>query len=328
MSKSYQVNFISVVVPVYNEEGCLSELIDRSLAALAGTGKRYELILVDDGSRDASAEIMTRYSAQHPDRVISCILNRNYGQHSAIMAGFSLVRGDFVITIDADLQNPPEEFTRIVAAAEEGNDVVGTVRQQRKDSLLRTIPSKVINFVAQKATGVKMHDYGCMLRGYRRSVVEAMRLCNERSTFIPVLGNSFARHTCEIPVEHAERAVGDSKYSIWKLINLQFNLLTCMTTFPLRLLTYAGIAIAGTGFALSVLIFVMRLFADPSWTVSGIFTLFAVLYIFCGVQLIGIGLLGEYIGRIYNDVRARPQFFIEELLGREADAPDTAKRDG
>ena len=322
--KSYAVNFVSVVVPVYNEEGCLEELISRSLAALEKTGKRYELILVDDGSRDRSVEIMTRATETHPGQVVACILNRNYGQHSAIMAGFSLVRGDLVITIDADLQNPPEEFPRLVEAAEAGNDVVGTVRQNRKDSLLRTLPSKIVNIAAQRATGVKMHDYGCMLRAYRRHVVEAMKLCNERSTFIPVLGNSFARNTCEIPVGHSERAAGESKYSFFKLINLQFNLLTCMTTFPLRLMTYVGSGLAFFGFLLSIYIIIRRLFDSEDWSAQGVFTLFAIQFIICGVLLIGMGLLGEYIGRIYTDVRARPQFFIESVIGRE----DEAEKDG
>ncbi len=315
--KSYAVNFVSVVVPVYNEDGCLEELISRSLAALEKTGKRYELILVDDGSRDRSAEIMTRAAETNPGRVVACILNRNYGQHSAIMAGFSLVRGDLIITIDADLQNPPEEFPRLVEAAEAGNDVVGTVRQNRKDSLLRTLPSKIVNIAAQRATGVKMHDYGCMLRAYRRHVVEAMKLCNERSTFIPVLGNSFSRNTCEIPVGHSERAAGESKYSFFKLINLQFNLLTCMTTFPLRLMTYVGGGLAFFGFLLSIYIIIRRLFDSEDWSAQGVFTLFAIQFIICGVLLIGMGLLGEYIGRIYTDVRARPQFFIEDVIGRD-----------
>ncbi len=314
-----KVEFISVVVPVYNEEGCLEELISRSLAALDKTGRRYELILIDDGSRDRTAEIMTAASAANPDRVISCFLNRNYGQHSAIMAGFSLVRGDLIITIDADLQNPPEEFGRLVEAAELGNDVVGTIRQNRKDSILRTLPSKVVNKAAQAATGVKMHDYGCMLRAYRRSVVEAMKQCHERSTFIPVLGNSFARNTCEIPVGHSERAAGESKYSFWKLINLQFNLLTCMTTFPLRILTYFGMLSGFAGFLLSLYIIARRFIMSDgdSWGAFGVFSLFAVLFIFVGIQMFGIGLIGEYIGRIYTDVRARPAFFIDRILGRK-----------
>ncbi len=321
MKCSGKVEFVSVVVPVFNEEGCLQELIDRTLKVLDSTGRKFEFILIDDGSRDGSAEIMKNASRKRLDEVISCILNRNYGQHSAIMAGFSLVRGDLVITLDADLQNPPEEIPNLIAAAERGNDVVGTVRQNRQDSLFRRTASKIVNMVAQKATGVKMNDYGCMLRAYRRHVVDAMLQCNERSTFIPVLGNSFARNTCEIPVAHNERAVGESKYSLWKLINLQFNLLTCMTTMPLRILTYFGLLSGFAGFLLSLYIIIRR-FVDENgnaWSAFGVFTLFAVLFMFTGIQMIGIGMIGEYIGRIYTDVRARPRYFIEEVVGRPDD---------
>ena len=318
-SSRYKVDFVSVVVPVYNEEGCLAELIERTVKTMDGCGKRYEFIMVDDGSADRSAEMIREAAEKYPDRVVGCILNRNYGQHSAIMAGFSIVRGDLVVTIDADLQNPPEEIPKLIAAAEEGNDVVGTIRQNRQDTVFRRYASKVVNCAARAATGVRMSDYGCMLRAYRRFVVEAMLKCNERSTFIPVLGNSFARNTCEIPVAHAERAVGESKYSLWKLINLQFNLLTCMTTAPLRMLTYFGLLSAAGGFLLSLYIIIRR-FATASgdqWGQSGVFTLFAVMFIFTGIQMIGIGVIGEYIGRIYTDVRARPRYFIEEITGRK-----------
>ena len=322
----YKVDFVSVVVPVYNEEGCLPDLIERTVKTMENCGKRYEFIMVDDGSRDRSGEMIREAAEKHPDKVIGCLLNRNYGQHSAIMAGFSIVRGDLVITIDADLQNPPEEIPRLIAAAEEGNDVVGTIRQNRQDTFFRRYASKVVNCAARAATGVQMSDYGCMLRAYRRFVVEAMLKCNERSTFIPVLGNSFARHTCEIPVAHAERAVGESKYSLWKLINLQFNLLTCMTTMPLRMLTYFGMLAAASGFLLSLYIIIRR-FATKygdMWAQSGTFTLFAIMFIFTGIQMIGIGVIGEYIGRIYTDVRARPRYFIEEIVGR-SDTEGAAK---
>ena len=319
MDKDFSVNYVSVVVPVYNEEGCLQELIDRTLKTLDGSGKKFEFILIDDGSRDSSREIISRAAAARPDQVIGCILNRNYGQHSAIMAGFSIVRGDLIITLDADLQNPPEEIPSLIAAAEKGNDVVGTIRQNRRDTLFRKVASKIVNRVARTATGVHMNDYGCMLRAYRRFVVEAMLQCNERSTFIPVLGNSFARTTCEIPVAHAARKVGDSKYSLWKLINLQFNLLTCMTTVPLRLLTYFGLLAGFSGFLLSIYIIIRRFcWTDGDvWANSGVFTMFAVMFIFTGIQMVGIGVIGEYIGRIYTDVRARPRYFIEEILGRK-----------
>ena len=291
MNKDYSVHYVSIVVPVYNEEGCLQELIDRTLNTMATAGKKFEFILIDDGSRDSSREIITRAAEQNPDVVIGCILNRNYGQHSAIMAGFSMVRGDLVITLDADLQNPPEEIPNLIAAAEKGNDVVGTIRQNRRDTLFRKVASRIVNRVARAATGVHMNDYGCMLRAYRKFVVDAMLQCNERSTFIPVLGNSFARTTCEIPVAHAARKVGDSKYSLWKLINLQFNLHI-----------------------------IVRRFCWPdgdSWANGGVFTLFAVMFIFTGIHMVGIGVIGEYIGRLYTDVRARPRYFVEEVIGRK-----------
>ncbi|MDD5699455.1 MAG: glycosyltransferase [Victivallaceae bacterium] len=314
----YKVDYLSVVVPVYNEEGCLQELIDRTLKACGETGKKFELILIDDGSEDGTCEILKAASKKHEDTVISCILNRNYGQHSAIMAGFSIVRGDLIITIDADLQNPPEEIPRLVAKAEEGFDVVGTIRQQRRDTFFRRAASRAVNKVAQKATGVNMKDYGCMLRAYRRNIVEAMLSCRENSTFIPVLGNSFARYTCEIEVAHNDRAAGESKYSVWKLINLQFNLLTCMTTFPLRILSMIGMFISSLGVLLGIYILIMRYFIKgEAWAQQGVFTLFAILFFICGFQVTALGLVGEYIGRIYDDVRARPRYFIEEILGRK-----------
>ena len=314
---NYKVKYISVVVPVYNEEGCLQELIDRTLKACEETKKKFEIILIDDGSEDGTLEILQAASEKHEDIVISCILNRNYGQHSAIMAGFSIVRGDLIITIDADLQNPPEEIPRLVEKAEEGYDVVGTIRQNRQDTIFRRYASKVVNKVAQKATGVNMKDYGCMLRAYRSNIVKAMLECRENSTFIPVLGNSFARYTCEIPVKHDERAVGDSKYSVWKLINLQFNLLTCMTTFPLRVLSIIGGFISGFGALLGIYILIMRYIMGETWAMQGVFTLFAILFFISGFQITAMGIVGEYIGRIYTDVRARPRYFIEEILGKK-----------
>jgi undecaprenyl-phosphate 4-deoxy-4-formamido-L-arabinose transferase len=313
-----EIDFISVVIPVYNEEKVLDELLKRCLESCRQTQKRFEIILIDDGSADDSANILRKYASKNIDEVIAVILNRNYGQHSAIMAGFAQVRGDLVITLDADLQNPPEEIPVLVKTAEEGYDVVGTVRQKRQDTLFRRTASKVVNKITQKATGVKMRDYGCMLRAYRRHIVDAMLECRESSTFIPVLGNSFARRTIEIDVSHSERAAGESKYSLWKLVNLQFNLLTCSTTEPLRIVSIIGTLAAIVGGFLSIYIFIRRFTpGGDDWAQYGTFTLFAILFIFTGFQMIGIGLLGEYIGRIYHDVRARPRYYIREIVGHE-----------
>jgi undecaprenyl-phosphate 4-deoxy-4-formamido-L-arabinose transferase len=232
------------------------------------------------------------------------------------MAGFAECKGDIIVTLDADLQNPPEEIPKLVSKVEQGFDVVGSVRIQRQDSLFRKAASFIVNKSVQKHTGVDMHDYGCMLRAYRRHIVDAMLQCHERSTFIPVLANSFARHTTEIEVNHSRRVAGESKYSLWKLFNLNFDLLTSMTTFPLRLLSILGGIISATGVGFGLFLLIMRLIHGSEWAVGGVFTLFAILFIFIGAQFIGMGLLGEYIGRIYSDVRARPRYFVQKVVGR------------
>lgn len=306
---------VSVVVPVYNEEVNLPELIRRTVAVCETLPQNWELILVDDGSRDSSRHLLQQAAREHAGHVECILLNRNYGQHSALMAGFAQARGEIIVTLDADLQNPPEEIPRLVARAAEGYDVVGTVRVNRDDSGFRLLASSIVNKVTAKATGVAMHDYGCMLRAYRRNIVQAMLQCHERSTFIPVLANSFARNATEIDVAHAARTGGESKYSVWKLINLQFDLLTGITTFPLRLLSILGGLVSFLGIGFGVALLVLRVVFGTVWAEGGVFTLFAILFIFVGLQFIGMGLLGEYIGRIYHDVRARPRYFIEQVSG-------------
>ena len=319
---------LSLVIPVYNEHESLPELIERTLAAGRKSGCEFELLLIDDGSRDGSREMILEAADNYPE-VVAIILNRNYGQHAAIFAGFEQCRGEIVITLDADLQNPPEEIPHLVQAMGSGVDVVGTVRQDRQDTWFRRTASALVNRMVQKTTGVMMHDYGCMLRAYRRSIVAAMLQCRESSTFIPILANSFAGSTAEIPVEHAAREKGDSKYSLMKLISLQFDLLTSMSTFPLRLLTFMGMVIALSGISFGVLILMLRFVYGAIWAGNGVFTLFAVLFVFVGAQFVGLGLLGEYIGRIYHDVRSRPRYFIQEIQGRPVavDAPETLDDD-
>ncbi|MGP9417646.1 undecaprenyl-phosphate 4-deoxy-4-formamido-L-arabinose transferase [Ewingella sp. AOP9-I1-14] len=319
MAQFEPIRKVSIVIPVYNEEESLPALLSRTQAACRQLTQKYEIILIDDGSSDRSAEMLTEAAEVPENCVVAVLLNRNYGQHSAIMAGFSHVSGDLVITLDADLQNPPEEIPRLVAKAEEGYDVVGTVRANRRDSWFRKSASKLINMMIQRATGKAMGDYGCMLRAYRRHIIEAMLHCHERSTFIPILANTFARKTVEIPVQHSEREFGDSKYSLMKLINLMYDLITCLTTTPLRMLSVVGSAIALFGFVLAVFLILMRLIHGPVWAAEGVFTLFAVLFMFIGAQFVGMGLLGEYIGRIYNDVRARPRYFVQKVVGIRSD---------
>lgn len=322
-----ELALLSLVIPVFNEEKNLDALIGRCVRTCDTMQRPYELILVDDGSKDRSREIIAEATGKYGGKVVGVLLNRNYGQHAAVMAGFAESRGGIVVTLDADLQNPPEEIPNLVDAIEKGFDVVGTVRTPRCDSFFRRIASFIVNKVAQKATGVKMHDYGCMLRAYRRHIVDAMLACQERSTFIPVLANSFARNTAEIEVHHQKRPRGESKYGLWKLINLQFDLLTSMTTFPLRLLSVLGAIVSLLGIGFGVFLFVMRLIYGAAWAAQGVFTLFAILFIFVGAQFVAMGLLGEYIGRIYHDVRGRPRYFVQQVVGRSSSVRKIENRD-
>jgi len=306
---------LSIVIPVFNEEKNLDELIRRCLSAANRTGRSFEIILVDDGSSDGSAKKIDAAAKSNPDNIVGVFLNRNYGQHAAVIAGFEQSKGDVIITLDADLQNPPEEIPKLVDVIDKGYDVVGSVRRHRRDSLFRKMASAVINKGVQKATGVMMHDYGCMLRAYRKHIVEAMLKCREHSTFIPILANSFARTTTEIDVEHEARKQGESKYNLMKLAMLHFDLLTSMTTFPLRLLSMLGGVVSAAGVGFGVFLLIMRIHYGAEWAAQGVFTLFAVLFIFVGAQFVAMGLLGEYIGRIYHDVRARPRYFVQRISG-------------
>jgi undecaprenyl-phosphate 4-deoxy-4-formamido-L-arabinose transferase len=303
---------ISLVIPVYNEEANLPHLVERLRSVMQKMGKRYEIIFVDDGSRDNTLSILKSFLIYPEVRVVE--LTRNYGQHAAIFSGFSVVRGDIVITLDADLQNPPEEIPNLVRVMEEGDyDVVGTIRKKRKDSFFRTFPSRIINMIARKITKVNMSDWGCMLRAYRRNIVERMVSCHEHSTFIPALATYFSKKVTEIEVVHESRYGGESHYSLRKLINLQFDLVSSFSDFPLKLIMYAGIGMAFLGVSFGIFLGIARLVYGAHWAAQGVFTLFAVLFAFVGFQFFALGVMGEYIGRIYREVRKRPEYMIERI---------------
>jgi undecaprenyl-phosphate 4-deoxy-4-formamido-L-arabinose transferase len=305
--------YLSVVIPVFNEEENLPELLDRLTATLVPLDKPYEVVFVNDGSRDRSLALLQEASARDPHLVV-VDFNRNYGQHAAVFAGFEACRGEIVVTQDADLQNPPEEIPKLVAKMEEGYDVVGSVRVHRQDPLLRRVASRIINRVTAIATGVQLSDYGCMLRAYRRPVVKILASSQEISTFIPVLADLYAGRVTEIPVAHDERHHGDSKYSVWKLVRLQFDLMTSFSVLPLRFTMGVGVGMAILSMILALILIAGRLIWGQSWAVSGIFTLFALVFFFLGVQLFAIGLLGEYVGRIYQQVRDRPRFVVRQVI--------------
>jgi len=304
--------YVTIVVPAFNEEGNLVPLMDRLLPVMRGLGKPFEIIFTDDGSRDRTLAILKGMIPSIPElRLIE--FNGNFGQHMAILAAFERSLGEIVITLDADLQNPPEEIPRLVAEIEKGFDVVGTIRRKRQDTLFRRAASRIVNITTNKMTGMKMSDYGCMLRAYHRDVVENINHCQESTTFIPALAQTFAANPTEIEVAHAERSEGESKYSLYSLIRLNFDLMTGFSVVPLQLFALMGVftSLASVGFALFLMIRRFIIGAE----VEGVFTLFAILFFFIGIVIFGIGLVGEYVGRIYQEVRKRPRYVVRRVHG-------------
>ena len=314
---------VSVVIPVYNEEAGLRQLFARlypAMDAIAATrGLRYEIVFVNDGSRDRSAAILSDQFRARPDVTRVVLFNANYGQHAAIMAGFERVRGRWVVTLDADLQNPPEEIDKLVAQLVAGHDYVGTIRQARRDSAWRKAASRAMNRLRERITKIRMTDQGCMLRGYDRRIVDTVNQCMEINTFIPALAYTFANDPVEIEVAHEERAAGESKYSLYALVRLNFDLVTGFSVVPLQFFSMIGILLAIASAALVVLLAIRRIFLGAE--VEGVFTLFGIAFFLIGVTLLGIGLLGEYIGRIYEEVRARPRWIVQTVLERDGAPP-------
>lgn len=308
------IPYISVVIPVYNEEGNLENLFGRLYPVMQRIGKPFEIIFTDDGSNDRSLEILKLKAAVHPEvRLVE--FNGNFGQHMAIMAAFEISRGEIVITLDADLQNPPEEIPKLIAAVEQGHDVVGSIRQQRQDTFFRRTASLMVNITTRKITGIQMNDYGCMLRAYHRNVVDNINRCGESSTFIPALAQTFAVNPGEVEVAHAERTEGESKYSLYKLIRLNFDLMTGFSVVPLQLFALMGILTSLFAVAFAVFLLVRRFIVGAE--VEGVFTLFAILFFFIGITIFGIGIVGEYVGRIYQEVRRRPRYIVRKVYGAE-----------
>ena len=306
---------VSVVIPVYNEEGGLQALFDRVYPALDGMGESYEVIFVNDGSADRSPAMLAAQYHKRPDVTRVILFNGNFGQHMAILAGFEHTRGRIVITLDADLQNPPEEIPRLVAEMRKGHDYVGTIRRQRNDSAWRRYASRAMNRLREKITKIKMTDQGCMLRAYDRNIIDTINACREVNTFIPALAYTFSSNPVEIEVGHEQRHAGESKYSLYQLIRLNFDLVTGFSIVPLQWFSAIGTMLSISSAGLFVILLVRRFIFGSE--VQGVFTLFAFTFFLIGIMLFGIGLLGEYIGRIYQEVRDRPRYRIQAVLERD-----------
>jgi undecaprenyl-phosphate 4-deoxy-4-formamido-L-arabinose transferase len=310
---------LSVVIPVYNEEAVLPSLFARLYPTLDALGISYEIVFVNDGSKDRSVALLRQQFSLRPQHTRVVLFHANFGQHSAVMAGLAYARGEYVVTLDADLQNPPEEIGKLVGMLDQGYDYVGTIRQQRQDSWWRRWFSKRINKLREWITPVRITDQGCMMRGYARSVVTALNQTREVNTFIPALASLYAMKPIEVPIAHEERFAGRSKYSMYSLIRLNFDLITGFSVVPLQLFSMVGMAVAILSALLVAYLFVRRLIVGPE--AEGLFSLFGVVFFLIGVALFGIGLLGEYVGRIYAQVRERPRYIVQAVLEEDTAEP-------
>jgi undecaprenyl-phosphate 4-deoxy-4-formamido-L-arabinose transferase len=303
---------LSVVIPVYNEEQVLPTLFARLYPALDSLGISYECVFVNDGSKDRSIALLREQFQRRPQHTRVVLFHANFGQHAAVMAGLAYARGEYVVTLDADLQNPPEEIGKLVGMLDKGYDYVGTIRQQRQDRLWRRGLSKGVNKLREWITPVRITDQGCMMRGYSRSVVAALNQTREVNTFIPALASLYAMNPIEVPIAHEERHAGRSKYSLYSLVRLNFDLITGFSVVPLQLFSMVGMAVSFLSALLVIYLFVRRLIVGPE--AEGLFSLFGLVFFFIGLALFGIGLLGEYVGRIYAQVRERPRYIVEAVL--------------
>jgi undecaprenyl-phosphate 4-deoxy-4-formamido-L-arabinose transferase len=309
---------VSVVIPVYNEEEVLPQLFARLYPAMDALNIDYEIIFVNDGSRDKSAALLKDQYLRRKSVTRVVLFNANYGQHSAILAGFANAKGDRVVTLDADLQNPPEEIGKLLAQMDAGHDYVGSIRRTREDSMWRHAASRAMNGLRHRITKIQMTDQGCMLRAYARPIVDAINATQEVSTYIPALAYTFAHNPVEIEVDHAERAAGESKYSLYKLMRLNFDLMTGFSLVPLQMFSMVGILLSFVSALFVVYLGLRRLIVGPE--VEGVFTLFGITFFLIGILLFGVGLLGEYVGRIYQQVRGRPRYVIDANLAPQPES--------
>ncbi len=310
---------LSVVIPVYNEEAVLPALFERLYAALDALAMPYEVIFIDDGSKDRSAALLRERFQRRPEVTRVIVFNANFGQHMAIMAGFEHCRGERVVTLDADLQNPPEEIGKLLAKMDEGHDYVGGVRAERHDTAFRRYASRLMNAFRERITQIRMTDQGCMLRAYSRDIIAAINACREVNTFIPALAYSFARSPAEVEVAHEARAAGESKYSLYRLVQLNFDLVTSFSVQPLRFFSLAGMLVAAVSLLVYVVVIVQRWLVADSFAdgVRAIWDRDILQFFLIGLVLFGLGLLGEYIGRIYEQVRQRPRYTVQAVLEKK-----------
>jgi undecaprenyl-phosphate 4-deoxy-4-formamido-L-arabinose transferase len=304
----------SVVIPLYNDAATLPVLHQRLSTVMQGLGRPYEIVYVDDGSRDGTFDVLSEIHRQDPTHVRAIRLMRNFGQHPAVTAGFDHVAGEVIITLDSD-QNPPEEIPKLLVKLDEGYDVVTGWRQIRHDPWTRKWSSRLINWIIASTTGVKLHDYGCMLRVYRRHVVQLLNQCGESRRFITALTSWLGVNIAEVPVRHEAANLRGSRYNYRRLIRMTLDLVTGYSLVPIQLVTASGLAMAFIGIVAGLFLLAWRVVFGVNPT--GLSSFVALLLVLFGIQLAGLGIIGEYVGRIYIETQGRPYYLIRTLLDRE-----------
>jgi undecaprenyl-phosphate 4-deoxy-4-formamido-L-arabinose transferase len=301
---------ISLLVPVYNEEANLPELYRQLQDIFEKAGRKYELIFIDDGSRDRSLEILRKFQKDNP-AVIIVELMRNFGQHAAAAAGLSLASGKYISVIDADLQNDPEDLLRMWNELDEGYDVVRGWRQDRKDPGWRKLASRIVNWMTGYMTGVYLKDYGCSLIALRRNVVDNLNVCSERSRHTSALISWMGGKVKVIPVKHRERKDSKSRYSFFRLLKMTTDIVTGFSTVPLQLMEIVGALTSLFGLLLGTVLFIKYFFFGAAATSTSI--IIAVISFFFGIHFLALGIIGEYISRIFIEVQGRPYYMIKKV---------------
>ena len=318
---------ISVVIPIYNERENIEELYRELKEVLEGLGRSYEIIFVNDGSTDGSAEILDRIAAKDP-KVVVVHLRRNFGQTAAMSAGFHQAKGKIIVTMDGDLQNDPKDIPKLLEKMEEGYDIVSGWRKDRKDPYwTRVFPSKVANALISYVTGVKLHDYGCSLKAYRSEILKNLKLYGEQHRFIPALASELGCDIAEIPVNHRPRTRGKSKYGLSRTFKVLLDLIVVKFLLlykakPMRIFGGIGSVIFLAGFLPFTYLILYKIFTGNPIGHRPLLTI-STLFIMAGIQLISLGILGELMIRIYFEGQDKRPYYIRRIVKHEEN-PHTA----
>jgi glycosyltransferase involved in cell wall biosynthesis len=320
---------LSVVIPVFNEEESLPELIAELTAVLDGTGLRYEVVCIDDGSSDRSFEVLTGLSAQQPKLLVGR-LRRNFGQTAAIQAGLDAARGRVIAMLDADLQNDPRDIPAMLDRLEQGYDLVVGWRADRKDRFInRRLPSMIANWLISATTNVRLHDYGCTLKLMRAEVAKSIRLYGELHRFIPVMAALVGARMCELPVNHRARRFGRSKYGIGRTTRVLLDLVTVLflqsyLARPMQVFGLGGLLFGFTGFCISAWLAIEKLVFGAQIGNRPLLML-GVMLILVGVQLLSLGLVADVLGRTYHEAQGKPPYYVRDWVQRGAALPAEVK---